>query len=73
MYLYPDGHTNEQTDKGKLICPPTLCRGGIKMNNLLHLWTKRNLTILGKILIIKSLIVPIFTYVASACVVPKKI
>ena len=41
------------------------------MNNLLHLWTKRNLTILGKILIIKSLIVPIFTYVASACVVPE--
>ena len=43
-----------------------------KMNNLLLLWTKRNLTILGKILIIKSLIVPIFTYVASACVVPEK-
>jgi hypothetical protein len=42
------------------------------MNNLLLLWTKRNLTILGKILIIKSLIVPIFTYVASACVVPEK-
>jgi hypothetical protein len=36
------------------------------------LWTKRNLTILGKSLIIKSLIVPIFTYVASACVVPEK-
>jgi hypothetical protein len=31
-----------------------------KMNNLLLLWTKRNLTILGKILIIKALIVPIF-------------
>jgi hypothetical protein len=43
-----------------------------KMNNLLLLWTKRNLTILGKILIIKSLIVPIFTYMASACVVPEK-
>ena len=43
-----------------------------KMNNLLLLWTKRNLTILGKILIIKCLIVPIFTYVASACVVPEK-
>ena len=39
------------------------------MNNLLLLWTKRNLIILGKILIIKSLIVPIFTYVAS---VPEK-
>jgi hypothetical protein len=44
------------------------------MNNLLLLWTKRNLTIfLGKVLIIKSLIIPIFTYVASACVVPKNI
>ena len=43
-----------------------------KINNLLLLWTKRNLTILGKILIIKSLIVPIFTYVSSACVVPEK-
>jgi hypothetical protein len=42
------------------------------MNNLLLLWTKRNLTILGKILKIKSLIVPIFTYVASACVDPEK-
>jgi hypothetical protein len=42
------------------------------MNNLLLIWTKRNLTILKKILIIKSLIVPIFTYVASACVVPEK-
>jgi hypothetical protein len=31
-----------------------------KMNNLLLLWTKRNLTILVKILIIKSLIVPIW-------------
>ena len=43
-----------------------------KKNNLLHSWTKRNLTILGKILIIKSLIIPIFTYVVSACVVPEK-
>ena len=43
------------------------------MNNLLLLWTKRNLTIfLGKVLIIKSLIIPIFTYVASACVIPEQ-
>jgi hypothetical protein len=42
------------------------------MNNLLLSWIKRNLTILGKILIIKSLIVPIFTHVTSACVVPEK-
>jgi hypothetical protein len=42
------------------------------MNNLLLLWTKRNLTILRNILIVKSLIIPIFTYVARACVVPEK-
>ena len=46
--------------------------GELKMSNLLHLCTKRNLTILGKFLIIKSLIAPIFTYMTSACVVPEK-
>jgi hypothetical protein len=46
--------------------------GELKMSNLLHLCTKRNLTILGKFLIIKSLIAPIFTYVTSACVVQEK-
>ena len=29
MYLYPDERTNGRTG-GKLICPPTLRRGGIK-------------------------------------------
>ena len=31
-----------------------------------------NLTILGKIMIIKALVIPMFTFVASACVVPDK-
>ena len=43
-----------------------------KMNTLFFFWGKRNLTILGKIMIIKALVIPIFTFVASACVVPDK-
>jgi hypothetical protein len=40
--------------------------------NIFFSWGKRNLTILGKIMIIKALVIPIFTFVASACVVPDK-
>jgi hypothetical protein len=36
-----------------------------KMNTLFFSWGKRNLTILGKIMIIKALVIPIFTFVAS--------
>jgi hypothetical protein len=43
-----------------------------KINNLFFSWGKRNLTILGKIMIIKALVIPIFTFVSSACVVPDK-
>ena len=43
-----------------------------KMNTLFFSWGKRNLTILGKIMIIKALVISIFTFVASACVVPDK-
>ena len=43
-----------------------------KMNTLFFSWGKRNLTILGKIMINKALVIPIFTFVASACVVPDK-
>ena len=43
-----------------------------KMNTLFFSWGKRNLTILGKIMIIKALVIPIFTFVSSACVVPDK-
>ena len=40
------------------------------MNKLFCAWGKRNLSILGKILIIKSLILPLFTFLASVCLVP---
>ena len=43
-----------------------------KTDKLIHLWKKRNLSIIGKILIIKTLILPIFTFLASACVVPEQ-
>ena len=42
-----------------------------KMNRLFLLWEKRKLTILGKILIIKTLILPIFTFLASSFIVPE--
>lgn len=42
------------------------------MNTLFFSWGKRNLTILGKIIIIKAFIIPIFTFVAGACVEPYK-
>jgi hypothetical protein len=41
-----------------------------KMNTSFFFWGKRNLTILGKIMIIKALVITIFTFVASACVEP---
>ena len=43
-----------------------------KMNNLISAWKKRNLTIFGKIMIIKALIIPIFTFLVSACTVPNE-
>jgi hypothetical protein len=42
------------------------------MNILFFSWGKRNLTILGKIMINKALVTPIFNCVNSACVVPEK-
>ena len=41
------------------------------MKNQFTAWGKRNLTIMGKILIIKTLILPKFTFLASSYVVPK--
>ena len=41
-----------------------------KMNKLFASWKKRNLTLIGKIIIIKTLIIPIFTFLGSACSVP---
>ena len=43
-----------------------------KLNSLFLSWSKRNLSILGKVLIIKALIIPIFTFIVSSCVIPKK-
>jgi hypothetical protein len=45
--------------------------GGGKMNSLFLSWSKRNLSILGKVLIIKALIIPIFTFIVSSCVIPE--
>lgn len=42
-----------------------------KAKNLMISWEKRNLTIFGKILIIKALIIPQFTYIASTTVLNK--
>jgi hypothetical protein len=67
---YLHGITFQLTNKSTY--PRCFKRHKVTLNIDLLLWTKRNLTILGKILITKSLIVPIFTYVASACVVPEK-
>ena len=42
------------------------------MKSLLKAWKKRKLTTIGKILIIKSLILPKFTFLATSCIVPNK-
>ena len=42
-----------------------------KAKNLMNSWEKRNLSLLGKILIVKTLIIPQFTYIASATVLNK--
>ena len=42
-----------------------------EMKNQFTAWGKRNLTIMGKILIIKTVILPKFTFLASSCAVPK--
>jgi hypothetical protein len=41
------------------------------MKNQFIAWGKRNLTIMVNILIIKTLILPKFTFLASSCVIPK--
>jgi hypothetical protein len=43
-----------------------------KMNSLFLSWSKRNLSILVKVLIIKALSTPIFTFIVSSCVIPEK-
>ena len=46
--------------------------GNEKMNSLFLSWSKRNLSILGKVLIIKASIIPIFTFIVRSCVIPEK-
>jgi hypothetical protein len=41
------------------------------MKNQFIAWGKKNLTIMVKILIIKTLILPKFTFLASSCVIPR--
>ena len=43
-----------------------------KMNRLFLSWSKQNLSILGKVLITKALILHIFTFIVSLCVIPEK-
>ena len=42
------------------------------MNSSFLSWSKRNLSMLDKVLIIKTLIIAIFTFIVSSCVIPEK-
>ena len=42
-----------------------------KINKLICSWSKRRLSIMGKIVIIKSLLLPNITYLASNMIIPK--
>jgi len=42
------------------------------MNSLFLSWSKRNLSMLGKVQIIKALIIPIFTFIVSSCDIPEQ-
>ena len=46
--------------------------GELKMNSLFLSWSKRNILLLGKALMVKSLIIHILTFVVSSCVIPEK-
>ena len=41
-----------------------------KMANILNIWKQRDLTTLGKITIIKSLVIPKFTLIAGSITLP---
>jgi hypothetical protein len=38
--------------------------------DIINNWNKRNLSILGKITVVKSLLLPNITYIASVCTIP---
>ena len=44
-----------------------------KVSRLTALWTKRNLSIAGKICVVKSLLLSQFTYIMQALVIPKEV
>ena len=41
-----------------------------KSENIINSWNKRNLSLLGKITVVKSLILPNITFIASVCTIP---
>ena len=43
-----------------------------KTKAIINNWNKRNLRIIGKITIVKSLLLPNITYIASVCTIPKE-
>ena len=43
-----------------------------KTKEIINNWNKRNLSIIGKITIVKSLLLPNITYIASVCTIPKE-
>ena len=49
------------TDLSSMV-PKNYDKAMTKLNNLTTIWGKRNLTVLGKITVLKSLIVPHFNY-----------
>jgi hypothetical protein len=43
-----------------------------KTKDIINNWNKRNLSILGKITVVKSLLLPNITYIASVCTILKE-
>ena len=41
-----------------------------KSENIINSWNKRNLSLIGKITVVKSLILPNITFIASVCTIP---
>ena len=45
----------------------------VQCKNLIYIWNKRLLTIYGKIVVIKSILLPKFKYLIQSCVVTKHV
>ena len=48
-----------------------ILKNNYKKQEIINNWNKRNLNILGKITVVKSLHLPNITYIASVCTIPK--